>query len=404
MCAKTVNLTINSPVYSNQGERPMTSLPQTPQQSSRTAQLEKKLLFSRIQKLESLPLPSYSMLELSAILKNQPADFAAIAATIGHDHVVLAQLWRLFYKAYPNVEPTSAQAAVEMLPEERLKSLLYVPRMLDSFDAMEEMEWNHSYTCRILMESILEDNGIVNPQLILAAHLHDIGKNVFRDWSPKKYKIVEKHAESSKNVPLYKLETAVLQTNHAEVGAELLKAWGFAEPVWKVVAQHHNHEDQLPEEYLFETALLQFVNYIDCRVREIPCDPPTKKLMNAARIAEIDESGYIGTQRALIEKLRAGNAGAIRKNMMNELIAAESAAQILTGIDMDPCDVNEEEAELSEIEKAAAEITGVNLNAGSPEEEEEEMPKADPETYHPESVPASISKREEELLHKMGLK
>ncbi len=364
--------------------------------TSRTALLEKRLLFARIRKLESLPLPSYSMLELSAIMKHHPGDFAALASAIGHDHVVLAQLWRLFYRVYPDMEPASVQSAVEMLQAEQLMTLLHIPRMLDSFGAMEEMEWNHSYSCRILMESILEDNGIVNPQLILAAHLHDIGKNVFRDWAPKKYTIVEKHAESSKNVPLYKLENAVLQTNHAEVGAELLKSWGFSEAVWKVVAQHHSHEENLPEEYLFETALLQFVNYVDCRVRGIPCDPPNKKLMTAAHIAEIDENGYIGTQRTLIEKLRAGNAGAIRKNILNALVAAEKAANKLTGVDVKP---DEDFQEMAEIQQAAEQEL-----AGLEEPAEEHHVEVDPENYHPGSVPSATAKREEELLRKMNLK
>ncbi len=366
-------------------------------QTSRTALMERKMLFARIPTLESLPLPSYSMLELSATLKTHPGDSAALAASICHDHVELALLWHLFYKAYPGTEPSSVQSAIEMLPEESLRTLLYMPRMLDSFGLMEEIEWNHSYSSRILMQSILEDNGIDNPQLIRAAHLHDIGKNVFRDWSPKKYKIVEKHAEFSKNVPMYKLETAVLQTNHAEVGAELLKAWGFSEAVWKVVAQHHSHDDELPEEYIFETALLQFVNYIDCRVRQLPCDPPSKKLMEAAGIAEIDENGYIGTQRALIEKLRAENAGAIRKNMMTELIAAESAAQGVTGIEEETVP-EDSEPELAEMIQDAAEVID------SVAAELEEPPAADPETYHPGSVPSATAKREEELLRKMGIK
>lgn len=379
----------------------MSTAPIRPNQVSKASQLEMKLLFTRIQQLESLPLPSYSMLELSSIIKNDPGDHNAVASSIEHDHVMLAQLLRLFYKSFPGVEPASIRDAVEMLTIERLKQLMYVPRMLDSFDRMEEIEWNHSYSCRILMESILEDNGIENPHLILAAHLHDIGKNVFRDWSPKKYKIVENHAESSKNVPMYKLETAVLQTNHSETGAELLRAWGFHDEVWKVVAQHHHHEDALPEEYLFETALLQFVNYIDCTVRGIPCDPPTKKLMKAAHIAEIDEAGYINSQRTLIDKLRAANAGSIRKNMMNELLAAEQAALNLTHISNNG-DTQQEETNTAapeEINPAPA-----TTNISDQDEDEELFPDIDPDTYQPEDVPASTAKREEELLHKFGLK
>ena len=165
--------------------------------------------------------------------------------------------------------------------------------------------------------------------------------------------------------------------------------------------EHHHHEDALPEEYLFETALLQFVNYIDCTVRGIPCDPPTKKLMKAAHIAEIDEAGYINSQRTLIDKLRAANAGSIRKNMMNELLAAEQAALNLTHISNNG-DTQQEETNTAapeEINPAPA-----TTNISDQDEDEELFPDIDPDTYQPEDVPASTAKREEELLHKFGLK
>lgn len=239
------------------------------------------------------------MLELSALLKSEEVAVADIASSVNHDHVLLAQVLRLFFKSFPGVEmPEDLGSLIQMIPVDQLKTLLYVPRMLDSFEHTEEEEWNHSYSVRILMESILDDNGMQNPNLVLAAHLHDIGKNVFRDWSPKKYKLVETHVESSHSIPLYKMESAVLQMNHAEVGAELLKAWDFPEAVWMVVANHHS--ETVPENYTFETALLQFANWIDCRARGIECDPPSKALLLAAGIAEIDAEGYTDAQKRLI--------------------------------------------------------------------------------------------------------
>jgi len=359
--------------------------------------LEKKMLFSRIGKLESLPLPSYTMLELSNVLKNDEVSIASIASTIAHDHVLLAQIYRLYYQIYPGVEPASLEQVIESLPVDQLKSLMYIPRQLDSFEHTEEVEWNHSYSCKILMQSILEDNEIDNPQLILAAHLHDIGKNVIRDWSPKKYKLVENHAESSNNVPLFRLEAAVLQTTHAEVGAELLKAWGFPEQVWMLVANHHN--DHVPEKYVFETALMQFVNWIDSKARGIECEPPTKDLMAAAGIEEIDSEGYTQAQKALIDKLKSGNAGSIRKNMLNELLAAEQAALSVVAGNSAPAEENAEQT----AEQAAPEASAAP--APAMEEEEEEEKEFDAEKYiAAASVPSAMAKREEELLRKMGLK
>lgn len=418
----------------------------------KTSQLEQKLLQARIKELESLPLPSCTMLELSTILKNDPIDLNAVANCFAHDHVMLAQMLRIFYRSFPGVNPTSPLDAVAMLPIDRIQSLTYVPHILETFGDREEQEWNHAYSCRILMESILDDNGIDNPELIRAAHLHDIGKNVFRDWSPKKYKLVENHADASREVPLYKLENAVLQIDHAKAGAELLKAWGFSEAVWRVVEQHHNHDDDPPETFVFETALLQFVNYIDCKVRGIPCEPPSAKLMKKARIAEIDEEGYLGSQKALIDRLRANDNEAIRKSVVTKMLELEkqiqaqqaaeaAAAEPVEEIQEEPApapepvevikEEPEPEAEVKE-EPEKKEERGIafsprfrsasfSISAGNgftpapaPEEslssalnEEDDVlgnPDFDPEQYNSSDVPSSTAKKEEELLRKMGLK
>lgn len=392
------------------------------------SQLEQKLLQARIKELESLPLPSCTMLELSTILKTEPVDLTAVANCFAHDHVMLAQMLRIFYRSFPGVNPTSPLDAAAMLPIDRIQTLTYVPHILETFGDREVQEWNHAYSCRILMESILDDNGIDNPELIRAAHLHDIGKNVFRDWSPKKYKLVENHANASSEVPLYKLENAVLQIDHAKAGAELLKAWGFSEAVWRVVEQHHNHDDDPPETFVFETALLQFVNYIDCKVRGIPCEPPSAKLMKKARIAEIDEEGYLGSQKALIDRLRANDNEAIRKSVVVKMLEQEKLAQAQQTAEEPETPAAEET--VSEPEKKEEQgiafsprfrSASFSISAGNgftpavtPEESLSsaldeaddvlENPDFDPEQYSSSDVPASTAKKEEELLRKMGLK
>ncbi len=373
---------------------------QAAMQQARSSMIEKKILFSKIKKLEFLPLPSYSMLEITAIMKTCPDNKQAIADCISHDHVLLCQLYSMFFREHPGTIPGSILEMLEMLDPEKVRTLSYIPRMLDSFEERDEQEWNHSYSSRLLMENLLAENEIDEPLLIMAANLHDIGKNVFRDWSPRKYKIVEQHADGSKHVPFYKLERAVLQTDHAEVGAELLRTWGFPEMVCKVVEQHHS--DVVPDEYVFETALLQFVNWIDCKARGIECDPPGKDLLAAAGIEEIESESYLIFQKQLIATLKANNAGSIRKDYLNELLAAERQ-------------VNSEENQMNEAvsgeggsaqEQAAEETQAAEPPHAPQPEPEEAEPESnfDPESYVINSKPNAVAAREEELLRRMGLK
>ena len=364
-----------------------------PQQQGKTSLLEKKMLFAKIAKLESLPLPSYSILELSTLLKQEEVEVESIVNCISHDHVMLALLFRDFYKLFPGEDPGTLQQTVERIPPESLKNLVSIPRMPEQFGSSEEQEWNHSYSCRLLMENILTENGIDCPDLIRTAHFHDIGRNVLRDWSPKKYKMVESHARSSNQVPVYKLESAVLSTHHGEVGAELLKAWGFPDLIWQVVAVHHDDqfEDDFP--YAFEAALLQLVNWIDCRARGIECEPPSKRILQRAGIEDVDTDAYIERQKRLIAELRASNMGSIRKNAMNDMIAAEHDV-----ITTDPEVVAEDGEQIEPGENAAPQPPA------APAEEEEKESDFDPDSYQFTTIPGAMAQREAELLRKMGLK
>ncbi len=364
---------------------------------SKVSAIEKKMLIARIGKLESLPLPSYSMLEFSTRLKAVPPDMSNILDSIIHDHALLAQVFRIYYSLYPDTEPESPLSALESIPQEQLKTLAYVPHILEQFGETEEKEWNHSYSVRLLMESILSENGISDPALVRAAHLHDIGKNVFRDWSPKKYRLVENQTESSNNIAIHKMETAILQINHAEVGSLLLKNWGFPEKIWSIIELHHT--DNIPADfpYIFELALLQFTNWVDCKARGIECEQPSKITMQRAGIEEIDGEAYVQLQKRLIEELANTNAGSIRKNALDNLLASEN---IVRAVDI----AAEEQAKAEAAAQAEKEATEKKEAEKQAEAEEEPESTFDPDSYVISTIPSAMAKREAELMERLKKK
>ena len=81
----------------------------------------------------------------------------------------------------------------------------------------------------------------------------------------------------------------------------LLEKWETAEEIVKPILYHHM--EGIPETFVFETAIVQFVNWVDCVARGIHAIAPSNELMSAAGIEEIDKDYWLGYQRKLIASL-----------------------------------------------------------------------------------------------------
>ena len=57
------------------------------------------------------------------------------------------------------------------------------------------------------------------------------------------------------------------------------------------------------EEYVLETALIQFVNWVDCSVRGIPAAPLKRATMAAAGIEEIDTEYWVNRHKEIVAEI-----------------------------------------------------------------------------------------------------
>jgi putative nucleotidyltransferase with HDIG domain len=127
--------------------------------------------------------------------------------------------------------------------------------------------------------------------------IHDIGKQVLHLLEPE---ICNDSIALAKKmmIPRSMAERDYLNLTHADIGARLLKEWNFPEKFIKPIQYHHS--SNIPEEYILETALIQFVNWVDCHVRGIPAKPLNKKTMEAAGIEEIDTEYWISRHKKIV--------------------------------------------------------------------------------------------------------
>jgi len=107
--------------------------------------------------------------------------------------------------------------------------------------------WNHSLEVAETARGLAEQTGRVDPDhAFLAGLLHDVGKLVMLGLAAASRASYEQLAR--KGCPDVVVERVVFGEAHPSVGARLLRAWHFAEPL--VLAVEHHHEPERDEEAL----------------------------------------------------------------------------------------------------------------------------------------------------------
>jgi len=219
---------------------------------------------------------------------------------ISQDQYLVARILKLINSGYYGLRKTidTVDRAVNLLGILKVKQVVYSASIMDIFSKEEEKEWAHAYSSSVLMSSIMEEHEIpAASNLPLTILMHDIGKVILRRFTPKKYRMAQELAEHEK-LSISVAEDRVIHINHAEAGGWLLEKWQMTEDIYKPVQNHHCQE--VPSEYVLETALLQFVNWVDCSARNIPCPPPSTEIMKEAGFEEIDVDYWINYQKQLI--------------------------------------------------------------------------------------------------------
>lgn len=273
---------------------------------------EKKSLIKKIQATTKLPSLDLTITKLIKLLRQEEVIITEIVELTEKDQALVAQILRIinsgFYGLKQKVD--SVGHAINLLGLQNIKNLVYGVSVMNFFGEDQKAEWEHSYTSSLLMERIIKECGIksnVSADLPVAMLLHDIGKLILRKFNPKKYKMAAGNAAQNPNMSLSRSEEQFLHINHAEAATILMEKWEIDDSIAIPIQWHHNVDELPPDEFILETALVQIVNWVDNRVREIYIEEPSKKLLTSAGIDEIDKLYWVSSHRkALIEMAKAG--------------------------------------------------------------------------------------------------
>lgn len=270
-----------------------------------TKELNKDIILKKIQKMANLPSPNPAIMNIVSLFSDEDVNIYHVVEEIEKDQTLVAKILKLVNSGYYSLRNTvdSLERAVTLLGLLNIKQLVYSAAVMDMYGKNDVDEWKHSYSTFVLMGNIIREKNLsVNSQLPLTMLMHDIGKVVLRQISKKLYKQVPELVKN-KRMTSCAAEELIFKVNHCDVGALLLEKWEMASSIVEPIRAHHNY-DKMPKDYIVETALLQFVDWVDLSARDYDSlTPPSKKLLAKAELESLDSDFWIRYQKDLIELL-----------------------------------------------------------------------------------------------------
>lgn len=202
------------------------------------------------------------LLKANELLNSDSSDADDLAALVGHDPALAAQVLKLvnsaIYKRSRHID--SLSQAIAVLGTDELRSLIYASKSGEIFSGISsELIDMTSFFHRSIYTAALAKRLAVITKMgrgdsqYLSGLFNDIGKLVLYSQQPELAENILRQSEES-SIPIAELEKRKLSFTCAEVSAELLKQWNLPDIIWLPIAQLHSNALQLMEK---ETMLLR---------------------------------------------------------------------------------------------------------------------------------------------------
>ena len=205
-------------------------------------------IMSQVKAFPAMPTTATKLLPL---LDNPDVSFSKIEEIIRYDPGLTANILKLTNSAYFGipVKVHSVKQAMSLLGWKRLMQLVMTLCMsslmnkpIPGYDLPQGELWRHSVAVSIAAENIVKALNIPDAdEVFTAALLHDVGKLILGGFVKKDMEFIQDMV--AKGFSFDVAEHIILGTDHAEVGANILKQWSFPEELVNAVSWHHNPED-----------------------------------------------------------------------------------------------------------------------------------------------------------------
>jgi len=204
---------------------------------------------SRIMRqVKSFPGMPTTAAKLLPLLRESDSSIGRIEDLIKYDPGLTANLLKLTNSAYFGLPSriSSVRQAILLLGRKRLLQLVttmcmsgLMKKSVPGYDLPQGGLWRHSVAAAVAADRLVQILNIPQAdEVFTAALLHDIGKMVLGDYVQEELKSIREMV--AKGISFEVAEYVVLGTNHADVGARILKSWSMPEELVQAVAWHHD--------------------------------------------------------------------------------------------------------------------------------------------------------------------
>jgi putative nucleotidyltransferase with HDIG domain len=199
-------------------------------------------------KLSSFPSMPGAAVKLLALIDDPDLNVAQIEQILRQDPGLTANLLRLANSAYFGIPSKvgSVRQAVLLLGLKRLIQMVIascvsalMDRSVPGYDLSPGELWRHSLAVTVAAEGLVKELNIdAAEEIFTAALLHDVGKLVLGDYVRDDYRKIEDIL--ARGISFEQAENMVLGTDHAELGAEILRKWSLPPELVNAVRWHHD--------------------------------------------------------------------------------------------------------------------------------------------------------------------
>ncbi|HBF42698.1 MAG TPA: histidine kinase [Desulfobacteraceae bacterium] len=209
--------------------------------------IDKLDIMARVNSFPSMPGAAVKLLNL---MDDQDTDVSQVEGILRYDPGLTANVLRLTnssYFGFPS-KVGSIRHAVILLGLKRIAQLVITScvnavmgKAVPGYDLPSGELWRHSIAVSVAAEGLAKELKLpADDEIFTAALLHDVGKMVLGAFLKQDLKEIE--IAASRGIPFEMAEQEVLGTDHAEIGAEILKNWSLPQEIVSAVRWHHAPE------------------------------------------------------------------------------------------------------------------------------------------------------------------
>ena len=200
--------------------------------------------------LKSFPSMPGAAVKLLALVDDPEINVARIEEILRQDAGLTANLLKLANSAYFGIPSKvgSVRQAVLLLGLKRLIQMVIascVSAIMDKpvpgYDLLPGELWRHSLAVTVAAEGLVKELKVdAAEEIFTAALLHDVGKLVLGEFVADGFHKIENALVQGVTFEI--AEEMVLGTNHADLGARILKQWSLPMGIVNAVRWHHDPE------------------------------------------------------------------------------------------------------------------------------------------------------------------